>query len=150
MKSLIIYDSQFGNTEKIAKAIAKSIPSSKLLRIDELVSEDIDGVSLLIVGSPTQGGKATVLLQELLDQIPAGKLIGVKVAAFDTRFREKDVNFALKILLRTIDYAAPKIARVLKSKGGKLIVRPEGFIVRGKEGPLAEGELERAKKWIKA
>jgi hypothetical protein len=41
------------------------------------------------------------------------------------------------------------MAEVLKSKGVKLIVPPEGFIVKEKEGPLAPGELERARKWLK-
>ncbi|AKM83143.1 hypothetical protein A2422_03820 [Candidatus Woesebacteria bacterium RIFOXYC1_FULL_31_51] len=149
MKVLIIYDSQFGNTEKIAQAIAKNIPSAKLLQISKTNLEDLNNVTLLIVGSPTQGGRATVPLQQFLDQIPAGKLTKVKVAVFDTRFGEKNVNFVLKIIIKTFNYAAPKIAEILEDKGGNLIVPPEGFIVTNKEGPLANNELERAMVWAK-
>ena len=147
MLSIVIYDSQFGSTEKIARAIANSIPSAKALRVGETDSEDLKGVGLLIIGSPTQGGRATVALQEFLESIPTGTLTNTKVAAFDTRFSEKNSNFLLKLIIRTFDYAAPKIAKTLESKGGKLIIPPEGFIVSGKEGPMAEGELERAKLW---
>lgn len=148
MKSLVIYDSQFGNTEKIAQAVAKSI-SSKAVRVSGVNDSDLDDLDMLIVGSPTQGGRATTLLRQFLYQIPAGKLTDVKVATFDTRFSEKNVNFALRLLIKTIDYAAPKMAKLLESKGGKLIVKPEGFFVNNKEGPLAPGELKRVTRWIK-
>jgi flavodoxin len=149
MNTIILYDSQFGNTEKLAQIIAKSISSAKLLRANEVSLEDLKDIDLFVVGSPTQGGRATVLLQQFLDQIPSGKLTNIKVAAFDTRFSEKDVNFALRLLMKTIDYAAPKMAKLLTDKGGKLIVQPEGFIVKGKKGPLVDGELDRARTWIK-
>jgi hypothetical protein len=44
-------------------------------------------------------------------------------------------------------YAARRIADGLKKKGGELVVPPEGFYVEGTEGPLTEGELERAAYW---
>jgi hypothetical protein len=44
-------------------------------------------------------------------------------------------------------YAAKPIADALKKKGGKLMLTPEGFYVKGMEGPLLEGEIERAAAW---
>ena len=147
MNKLVIYDSQYGNSEKIAQAIAQSI-SATCIRVADVRNADLDELNLLVVGSPTHGGRATSALDQFLEQIPAGKLSGVKIAAFDTRLSEKDVNFALRLLMKTIDYAAPKIARLLVSRGGKQISSPQGFIVKGKEGPLVIGELERARLWI--
>ena len=147
MSNIVIYDSEYGNTEKIAQAIAKSIPSVKLFRVNEVNIKDLKGIDLLVVGSPTQAGRATEDLQEFLESIPKGTLTDVKVAAFDTRFSEKDSNFVLRLIIKTFDYAASKIAKTLESAGGKPVLQPEGFIVMGKEGPLAEGELERAKLW---
>jgi len=46
-------------------------------------------------------------------------------------------------------YAAGRIANNLKKKGGILIASPEGFFVTGGQGPLKEGELERAAAWAK-
>lgn len=149
MKSLVVYDSQFGNTEKIAQAITGGISSAISVRVNKASLSDLKDVNLLIVGSPTQGGRATASMQQFLNQIPVGKLANINIATFDTRFSEKNVNFALKLLIKTIDYAAPKMAKLLTTKGGKLMVPPEGFIVVGKEGPLASGELERAARWIK-
>lgn len=148
MKKLVVYDSQYGNTEKVAQAIAKSI-SAKAIRLSEIISSDMTSVNTLVIGSPTQGGRATVAINKFLNELSTRSLNNVKVAVFDTRFLEKDLNLALKLLVRTIGYAAPKMAETLKKKGANLIVPPEGFIVTGKEGPLALGEIERASKWIK-
>jgi hypothetical protein len=46
-------------------------------------------------------------------------------------------------------YAAKHIARRLEKAGGSLIVAPEGFYVEGTEGPLKDGEVERAGTWAK-
>ena len=148
MNSLIIYDSLYGNTEKIAMAMGEEI-KAKVKNVNETSNEDFKGLDLLIVGSPTHGGRAKPSLQVFLDQIPENTLKNIKVAAFDTRFLEKDVNFALRLLIKTIGYAAPKMAALLQNRGGKLIVEPESFIVVKKEGPLKEGEIERVKNWGK-
>ena len=150
MNSLIIVDSQFGFTKRVAQAILSGIPLTEkitLLEVEQVTNSSLINIDLLIVGSPTQGGRAKATLQTFLDQIPPNGLKNISVAAFDTRFLEENLNFALKILVRTIGYAAPKIAADLELKGGKLIAKPEGFIVMGREGPLANGELERAKTW---
>lgn len=148
MKKIVIYDSQYGNTEKVAQEVAKSI-SAKALKVSDAKTSDIDGIDILVIGSPTQGGRPTVALQQFLDSLPGKSLKDVKVAVFDTRLLEADVNFALKLLLKIIGYAAPKIVEIVKQKGGKLILPPEGFIVKGKEGPLSDLELGRARKWLK-
>lgn len=150
MNILIVYASQYGNTEKIARAIGEGCQSAgkvQVLSVADTHTLDWKSFSLIVVGSPTQGGHATITIQELLKTIPAGALANVHIAAFDTRFKQKDHNFALRILMKTIGYAAEKIAIVLESKGGKRAAEPEGFFVTGKEGPLLDGELERAKEW---
>lgn len=73
----------------------------------------------------------------------------VKVAAFDTRLAEQDLNFTLRVLVKTIGYAASKMADILTKKGGNFIAPPEGFIVAEKEGPLKPGELDRTTNWAK-
>jgi flavodoxin len=144
MKALIVYDSVYGNTEKIARAIAGALTPSgevKVLRAGEVNPSGLESVDLLVVGSPTQGGRPTPAIQDFLNQVPERTIKGVNVAAFDTRFSTK--------LVAIFGYAAGKIAGSLKTKGGTLILSPEAFFVKGKEGPLKEGELERAAAWAK-
>ena len=55
----------------------------------------------------------------------------------------------MTMLVNFFGYAAKPIANRLQKKAGALIAAPEGFIVKGKEGPLKEGELERAAQWAR-
>jgi len=143
MKVLIVYDSVYGNTEKIARAIAEAITPSnevKVLRAGEANPSELESTDLLIVGSPTHAGRPTPPVQDLLKKVP--KLSqGINVAAFDTRITTK--------LVGVFGYAAGRIAKNLKNKGGTLIASPVGFFVTGGQGPLKEGELERAAAWAK-
>ena len=142
MKVLIVYDSVYGNTEKIAKAIGGAITGDvKVLRLSEVNPAELAAVDLLVVGSPTQGGRTTPAIKEFLSKIPANALKNISVASFDTRLSTR--------LVGIFGYAAGKIAESLKTKGGTLILPPEPFFVKGREGPLKEGELERAASWAK-
>lgn len=144
MKALIVYDSVYGNTERIARAIAEAITPSnevKVLRVGEANPAELKATELLIVGSPTHGGRPTPAVQALLNKVPELSLKGVKVAAFDTRITKK--------LVGMFGYAAGRIAGNLKKKGGNLIASPEGFFATGSKGPLKDGELERAAGWAK-
>jgi flavodoxin len=144
MKALVIYDSVYGNTEKIARAIAEAITPSgevKVLRASEANSSELASIDFLIVGSPTHGGRPTPAIQNLLNKVTQPSLNGIKVAAFDTRMTTK--------LVRLFGYAAGRIAGNLKVKGGTLIASPVGFFVTAGKGPLKEGELERAAAWAK-
>jgi len=142
MKTLIVYDSVYGNTEKIAKAIGDAITGEvKVLRVGEVNSSELKVFDLLIVGSPTQGGRPTRAIQDFLNKVSEPTIRGINVAAFDTRFSTR--------LVRIFGYAAGRIADSLKRNGGTLIVSPEGFFVKATKGPLKEGEVERAASWAK-
>ena len=153
MKTLIVYDSVFGNTEQVALAIGNSLGSGEdvgTCRVSDIKPEQLNGLGLLIVGSPTRGFKPTEAITNLLNKIPADGLKGVQVTAFDTRISPADVNSRLlKIMVRLFGYAAKPIADKLEKKGGTLIIPPEGFFVKDSEGPLKDGELERAADWAK-
>ena len=151
MKTLIIYDSLHGTTKEIAEAIYNGIaqPDTKILPVEKAITDDLKDIKLLIVGSPTHGGTAKPTLLDFLKRIQKDSLVGIKIATFDTRFLEKKQKVALRLLMKAIGYAAPKIAKILESKGGELIVKPEGFFVKKAEGPLLNGEIQRAKEWGK-
>ena len=151
MKALVVYDSVFGNTEQVARAIGDSLGAeSKAIRVGDARHEELKGLSLLVVGSPTRAFRPTKPISQFLDSIPRNALKGVKVAAFDTRGSEAELNKTMfGALVKVFGYAAKPIADKLVKRGGKLVVPPEGFIVEGTEGPLRSGELERAAAWAK-
>lgn len=145
--AVVVYDSVYGNTTAIAEAIAKS-QGCKAISVRDVGNKDLDEVGKLVVGSPTRGGRPTELMNQWINAIPNTKASQLEVAAFDTRMKKSELNWALKLLLTVIDYAAPKMAANLVAKGAKLIKPPEGFYVVGTEGGLMDGELDRAKNWL--
>jgi flavodoxin len=172
MDVAIVYESLFGNTRTIAEAIAQGIkeadPAARvsLLPVGEAKADQIREAGLLIVGGPTHmrgmtsgmtrrkgleaeenstRGKGAPFTPErgaegpgvrdwfqALPSTPSGTL----AAAFDTR-----AGFKLA------GGAAKGIARRLRGHGYKLAVPPAGFIITGTEGPLREGEPDRARAW---
>jgi hypothetical protein len=105
---------------------------------------------MLIVGSPTRAFSPTPATKAMLKAIPAKALTGIRVAAFDTRISADDTDSGfLRTMVKVFGYAAKPIANKLKSKGGDLVLAPEGFYVQDTEGPLKDGELTRAAAWAK-
>jgi flavodoxin len=157
MNTLLIYDSRYGNTEKIAAAIGDGLAESlgasgslQVVPVGEAYADQLAGGDLLIVGAPTHGSNPSPPMHDFLQRIPEGALAGVKVAAFDTRTDMDTLTGALRLFGKFLDrlgYAAPKIEFSLEKKGGQVVTPAEGFIVLDKEGPLLDGELERAKAW---
>lgn len=154
MNTLITFESFFGNTEEIARAIAGARgldPQSAALRVSDVDPQRLENLDLLIVGSATRGFKPCPDTQHFLKAIPAGHLQGVKIAAFDTRIDIATVDNAfLTFMVRLFGYAAEPIDKALRKKGGTPVAPPAGFLVEDSEGPLRAGEIERAAAWAKA
>ncbi len=143
MYALVVYDSQFGNTERIAAAIADTLRTSgevRLARVDPARPLDLEGVDLLILGCPTQGWRPTVAMQTLLASLIPSQLHGRAVACFDTRFQKP------RWLTGS---AARRMADTLGRMGITLVVPPESFFVEHKDGPMLSGELGRAAVWTR-
>lgn len=141
MKTLVIYDSLYGNTAQVAKAVGSAVAGeARVLSVNEANPSELGAFDLLIVACPTQGGRPTDAMRDFLGDVPS--LGRARVAVFDTRLRAKWV--------RVFGYAAGKLGDKVKAIGATLVAEPEGFIVEGKEGPLVDGELERAALWAKS
>jgi flavodoxin len=141
MDILVVYDSQYGNTERIARAVAdtaKSVGEVRLVRIDPDTAVTIGQPDVLIAGCPTQGWRPTPAMQSFLATVKTDLSSCEAVACFDTRFPKP------RWLTGS---AARSMAKVLRSAGASLVVPPESFFVDGAEGPLAVGELDRAAEW---
>jgi Flavodoxin domain len=161
MKALVVYESMYGNTRAVAEAIAEGLVGSAVRAVHEAgqVPEQLD---LLVVGGPTHmHGLTTALSRRLaaeaanedghaslepaataqfglrgwLRDLVTGE--GVRAAAFDTRL---DRSPALT------GAAARGIARRLRQRDYEVLAA-ESFFVQDAEGPLEDGELERARAW---
>lgn len=151
MKALVLYDSQFGNTEKIAQSIGGALSAraeTTLLHAEAAAREALTGYDVVVVGSPTQRFNATEMVTGLLEGL---SLPNVRAAAFDTRFDRAEVdNVVLRFAMKAAGdkaWAATHIADLLEKDGATVVLPPEGFFVQETEGPLRPGELERAAAW---
>lgn len=155
MKALVVYESMWGNTKKVAQAIAVGLGGARVAENHEVDNADLEGLELLVVGGPThafsmsrsttrqdahkQGatvGAEDTGIREWLDALPAH--LDVPVATFDTR--------VLKV--RNLPGSAAKAAEkeVRRHHHGRVVDRAS-FYVHDSNGPLADGELDRATEW---
>jgi flavodoxin len=159
MRALVVYESMFGNTRLVAQAVADGLSSGLDVDLVEVAAAptSFDGVELVVVGGPThalgmtrqrtrddarrqgeQSGHEVVSkgigMREWLDEVRSA---GTAAAAFDTRVGKPRIPGS----------AARGAAKRLRSRGFRSVARPESFWVSGTFGPLAEGEVERARRW---
>ena len=144
MNTLVVYDSHYRNTERIAQTIADTLRAfgqAQAVHVAQTHQVSFQELDLLILGCPTQGFRPTPAMQSFLGTVPFQSLSGLTVACFDTRFHGRLWKSS----------AAPRMARQLRAIGVEPIVPPESFFVKAmkKEGPLLAGEVERAATWAR-
>lgn len=140
MKGYVVYDSAYGNTKAVAEAIAQGLQPLRAaaVSVTDFNPRNLEGDDLLVVGSPINGWRPTLKITELLAHLGRDKLKGINAAAFDTR-----VRFFIH------GDAAKKMTKLLREGGANIISDPTPFYVRGSEGPLRAGELDKAASWAK-
>ncbi len=139
MNALVVYDSRFGNTERIARVIAAQLARWATVRLETVDDPDsaiLDGVDLLVVGGPTHAHGMSIALRTWLGRLE--RVDGLAAAAFDTRYEMPRWKSGS---------AARGIAHRLGRRGCRLALPPESFFVVEAEGPLGDGELDRAARW---
>lgn len=142
MNAIVVSYSKFGNTRRVAETVAETLNmngSVQLIDTAQLVGTDFSGVDLLVMGSPTHNMNLPKAVRPIFDELPRRTLKGVHVAAFDT-------SYEMSWILNQFT-AAKRLINKLRKLGGRKIVPPETFIVISREGPLRDGELERARQW---
>ena len=158
MKALVMYESMFGNTETVARAVADGMASQfEVTLADVRTMPRALGMDVIVLGGPThtfglsrpktredavrQGAShenaVEVGLREWLDTAPP--LTGIDAAAFDTKV-DKPLTGS----------AGRKADRRLRHLGCRMLVPVESFHVGSTPGPLADGERERARRWGEA
>jgi flavodoxin len=140
MKAHVVYDSAYGNTKAVADAVVQGLKplGAAAVSVADFNPATMSRGDLLVLGSPINGWRPTPKITELLTRLGDGKLQGINAAAFDTR-----VRFFIH------GDAAGKMTKLLKEGGATIISGPAPFYVRGTEGPLRSGELEKAASWAK-
>lgn len=142
MNSLVVYYSKFGNTQKVAEAIGEVLEATGTVRVidsGKLDESGLKGVNLVVMGTPTHRMNLPEEVKAAFGTLPRRILKRVPVAAFDTSYK---MSWWLSRLT-----ASRKLIRKLRKLGGRRIVLPETFYVIARDGPLYDGEMDRAKVW---
>ncbi len=148
MGTLVVYDTKFGSTRKVAERIAQTL-NGKALNVSQVNNDILNNINFLIIGSPTHGGRPTPQIDNFITNFPQEILKKIQFASFDTRFELKDLGFLLKLLVKTIGYASEKISNKLAGYGAEVVGKPQGFYVERNEKSLKKGELDRVILWSK-
>jgi hypothetical protein len=161
MKALVVYESMFGNTEKVAKEIAAGLSESMQVDINEVSVAPRPGsgdYDVIVVGGPTHAltmsttrsrrdawvrgarmGVMRVGMREWIGELAAPQ--AAVIAAFDTRVGS----------VRHLPGSAARAAsRLLRRRGAGSVVSPHSFYVDKEKGPLHPGELAAARSWGRA
>lgn len=146
----IVYDSVFGNTAEIARAVASALENAhavRLMTVQEAREADLADTDLLIVGSPTRGFRPIPSVSEYVEGLGTVGM-GKAAAAFDTRIDLDTIQPPpLRWVVDAGGYASTRIASSLARHGFTVNGDAPGFIVSGTEGPLRAHEVERAAEW---
>ncbi len=155
MKAIVVYESLWGNTAAIANAIAEGIgPDAKALHTDEAVASELADADLIVAGAPviafrlpTDTIRASIAgdreapepadlahpsMRNWLGALPPGS---GRAAVFETRISWSPGG------------STRAISKGLEKAGYRVVAKPARFVVRGKYGPLRDGEVERARRW---
>ncbi|WP_112133601.1 flavodoxin family protein [Glycomyces dulcitolivorans] len=156
MRAAVIYESMFGSTRQVAQAVAAELSDHMEVDVFEVGEAPLvlGDVQFVVVGAPTHAFSLSrpstraeaalkaphglvstqIGLREWLEavEVPAG----VQAIAFDTRVDR-----------HLVGSAARAATRKLRKAGFRVLAEPVSFLVEGIQGPLAVGELERARFW---
>jgi len=145
MKGIVVYDSTYGNTKKIAETIAETLKASGIeaatFYVKDVKKLSANDYNFLVVGSPTRFGTMSFTVKGFLGKVKGKEWMKRPFAAFDTENPEN--------LEKPEWSAAEKIAARLKEKQMNQLLPVLKALVIGQKGPLQEGEIERTKDYAR-
>jgi len=132
-KAIVIYDTKFGNTEKIASALAHGMEKQEIkvdcVKVDEVDVDNLVDYDLLAVGGPTHKAGMSEPMKGFLEELKTVDISGKKGFCFDTRMQSRFNRFDL-------NSAAKRIEKKMKVT---MIESRKSAIAEGREGPLENG-----------
>ncbi|OGO09618.1 MAG: hypothetical protein A2Y61_02925 [Chloroflexi bacterium RBG_13_60_13] len=156
MQAMVVYESLWGNTAAIARAVAEGFgPEARALSTAQATASELANADLIVAGAPVMGFRLPTdkmretlgrtpdrstrppdlshpSMRSWLDTLPVGR---GHSAAFETRFWWSPGGSTSEIIAR------------LRCAGYRQLLKPQRFIVLATHGPLREGETQRAREW---
>jgi menaquinone-dependent protoporphyrinogen IX oxidase len=150
LKGIIVYDTSYGNTKKIAATIAETLKESgvdaDLFYVKDVKKLSAKDYDFLVLGSPTKFGTMSFTFKRFLGKVKGKEWINKSFAAFDT---ENPENIERSRVENKEWSAAEKIAQQLKEKQLTQVLPVLKALVLDQKGPLVEGEVERTQEYAR-
>ncbi len=145
MKGIVVYDTSYGNTKKVAEIIAETLKESgievELFDVKDVKKLSAKDYNFLVLGSPTKLGTMSFAIRGFLGKVKDEEWMNKPFVAFDTENPEnvekKQGSAGEKIAAKLMEKKMNQLAPVLKA------------LVHEMKGPLLEGEVERTKEYAK-
>lgn len=159
MHALVVYESLWGNTEQIARAVAAELATKMDVEVvdADTAPVSLEGIDLLLVGGPTHAfsmSRSTTRESAVSDHAAPhapGRGIREWLADVVLPHATKAATFDTRVNAPRLPGSAAKAAKQeLRSLGAQMVVKQESFRVQGYGGPLIDGELERAAEWARS
>jgi hypothetical protein len=158
MRAQVVFESMFGNTETIARAVADGLATRipvEVVEVGEAPQRLGDDVGLLVVGGPTHAfGMSRPQTRISASQQAVGRVVSGKtgirewISGLSSPAPLQAVAFDTRIDRSWVPGSAARAAqRRLARKGWPAAGEPHSFFVRETPGPLADGEIDRARRW---
>ena len=148
---LIIFDTVFGNTGKVAGMLKETLTSKgetvELATIAQVTENNFPSADVVIFASPTRAFRPTPNMQSLVRAFK-GLLKDKKVACLDTRMDVVEVNNKfLTFMAKHFGYANDFMMKTFKKAKAKIVCEPGEFFVKAQEGPLKDDTVQRVRDW---
>jgi flavodoxin len=145
VKALIVYNTKYGNTEKVAKLIAEGITSVEGNKVEVNNVKDIkpkkeDSYDLLLIGSPNHFGRHVGSIKKFINNLPKSQIKVNAYAVFDT-YITADFEKAVKKMEEQISEVMPDLTKA--SPGLSIKIEGTGT----SKGPIVQEELPKCKEF---
>jgi flavorubredoxin len=115
MKAILLFDTVFGNTERIANSLARGLQDvgvdAECVSINNARVDKLSDYDLLALGAPTQYITASKPMKEFLDQLKDLDLKGKYGFAFDTKLDSILAGSAAKFIEKKLKASGVNIVR---------------------------------------
>lgn len=149
MKAIILYDSRFGNTEKVAKSLEIGLKAAGLIETvlctntsDILSVNSLKEYDILCIGAPTENMSASKSMKEFIAKLKGTDLSGKYGFAFDTKLDSRFSGSAAKYIEKEL---VNQGLRIIAPRESAIVfsIKERGAIVGAR---LKEGEEKRFEK----
>ena len=141
-KAIAIYESKWGNTQKVAEAIVEGMNQiegieTQIAEVKDVEPTQVKQFDTILIGSANHAGRSTRNIKKFIDKFQELDLTNKRIVVFDTTF-QRDLGKTVKNMEKQIADKAPN---------AKIVSPGLSICVNGFKGPVSSKELGKSKEF---